>query len=39
MVLETYDTIIKDAISQNGRKIIVDADKALELFNAKMTRN
>jgi len=33
------DTIIKDAVSQNGRKIIVDADRALELFNAKMTRN
>lgn len=30
------DTIIKDAVSQNGRKIIVDVDKALELFNAKM---
>jgi len=29
------DTIIKDAVSQNGRKIIVDADRALELFNAK----
>lgn len=25
-------TIIKDAVSQQGRKIIVDADKALELF-------
>ena len=30
------DTIIKDAVLQNGRKIIVDADKALELFNAKI---
>ncbi len=30
------DTIIKDAVSQNGRKIVVDADKAMELFNAKM---
>ena len=30
------DTIIKDAVSQNGRKIIVDVDKALELFNAKI---
>lgn len=29
------DSIIKDAVSQNGRKIIVDVDKALELFNAK----
>lgn len=30
------DTIIKDAVSQNGRIIVVDADKALELFNAKI---
>ena len=29
------DTIIKDAVSQNGRKIVVDVDKAMELFNAK----
>lgn len=29
------ETVIKDAVSQNGRKIIVDADLALELFNAK----
>ena len=27
------DTIIKDAVFQQGRKIIVDADKAMELFN------
>ena len=27
------DTIIKDAVLQQGRKIIVDADKAMELFN------
>lgn len=33
------DTIIKDAVSQNGRKIVVDADKAMELFNAKMKNN
>lgn len=33
------DTIIKDAVSQNGRKIVVDVDKALELFNVKMGRN
>lgn len=33
------DTIIKDAVSQNGRKIVVDVDKALELFNANMKRN
>lgn len=25
-------TIIKDAVSQQGRKIIVDAEKAVELF-------
>ena len=29
------ETIIKDAVSQQGRKIVVDADKALELFNSK----
>ena len=29
------ETIIKDAVSQNGRKIVVDVDKALELFKAK----
>ena len=33
------ETIIKDAVSQQGRKIVVDVDKALELFNAKITRN
>lgn len=27
------DTIIKDAVKQCGRKIIVDADHAIELFN------
>lgn len=32
------DTIIKAAVSQNGRKIIVDADLALELFNEKVGR-
>lgn len=26
------DTIIKDAVMQNGRKIIVDVDKAMDLF-------
>jgi len=26
-------TIIKDAVSQQGRKIIVDAEKAMELFS------
>jgi len=30
------DTIIKDAVSQNGRKIIVDSEKAIELFNQKI---
>lgn len=29
------DTIIHDAVSQQGRKIITDAAKAMELFNAK----
>lgn len=29
------DTILKDAVSQNGRKIIIDAEKAMELFNFK----
>lgn len=27
------DTIIKDAVKQCGRKIIVDVDHAIELFN------
>jgi hypothetical protein len=27
------DTIIKDAVMQQGRKIIVDVEKAIELFN------
>lgn len=26
------NTVIKDAVSQNGRTIVVDADKAIELF-------
>ncbi len=29
------DTIIKEAVRQNGRKIVVDADLALELFNKR----
>jgi hypothetical protein len=33
------DTIIKGAVMQQGRKIIIDADKALALFNAKTGRN
>lgn len=32
------ETIIKDAVSQCGRKIIVDAEKALQLFNANNGR-
>lgn len=27
------DTIIKAAVRQNGRKIVIEVDKALELFN------
>lgn len=27
------DGILKDAVYQSGRKIVVDADKAIELFN------
>lgn len=29
------ETIIKEAVSQHGRKIIVDVDKALELFQKR----
>ena len=29
------ETILKDAVSQQGRKIVVDVEKALELFNEK----
>lgn len=29
------DGIIKEAVRQNGRKIVVDADYALELFNQR----
>jgi hypothetical protein len=29
------DTIIKDAVSQQGRKIIVDVEKAMQLFTLK----
>ena len=32
------DTVIQDAVLQQGRKIIVDANKAMELFNAKNRR-
>lgn len=29
------ETVIKEAVMQNGRKIVVDVNKALELFNEK----
>lgn len=29
------ETILKDAVSQQGRKIVVDVEKALQLFNQK----
>ncbi len=29
------DHVIQEAVSQHGRKIVVDADKALELFNQR----
>lgn len=32
------DHVIRDAVSQNGRKIVVDADKALELFNQRRAK-
>lgn len=32
------DHVIRDAVSQNGRKIVVDADLALKLFNQKKTK-
>ena len=35
---EYKDGIIKDAVMQNGRKIVVDAALALELFNRRKTR-
>ena len=35
---EYKDGLIKDAVRQNGRKIVVDADLALELFNQKKSR-
>lgn len=31
--------ILKDAVSQRGRKIVVDVDLALELFNSKDGRD
>ena len=32
------DGIIKEAVFQSGRKIVVDADKAIELFNERRGR-
>lgn len=32
------DHVIREAVSQNGRKIVVDADKALELFNQRRAK-
>lgn len=32
------DHVIQEAVSQNGRKIVVDADKALELFNQRKAK-
>ncbi len=32
------DKIIKEAVKQNGRKIVVDADYALELFNQRRAK-
>lgn len=29
------DHVIQEAVSQNGRKIVVDADRALQLFNER----
>ncbi len=32
------DHVIKEAVKQNGRKIVVDADYALELFNERRAK-
>lgn len=32
------DGILKEAVFQSGRKIVVDADKAIELFNERRRR-
>ena len=34
---EYKDTFLRPAVMQNGRKIVVDADLAMELFNKKKT--
>lgn len=33
------DHVIHEAVSQNGRKIVVDVDRALQLFNQRRTAN
>lgn len=32
------DHVIQEAVSQNGRKIVVDADHALQLFNERRAK-
>lgn len=32
------DGLIKEAVRQHGRKIVIDADYALELFNKRSTK-
>ena len=32
------DNVIREAVKQNGRKIVVDADYALELFNQRRAK-
>lgn len=32
------DHVIREAVSQNGRKIVVDADLALKLFNERRAK-
>ena len=32
------DHVIQEAVSQNGRKIVVDADRALQLFNERRAK-
>ena len=32
------DHVIKDAVRQNGRTIVVDAERALELFNQRKSK-
>ena len=32
------DMVIAEAVSQNGRKIVVDADRALQLFNERRVK-